>query len=183
MSKSNHEDRDEKLQETFSRVLYLAENGKRLGLVLGPPGYGKSDSLRQIERKMHERGHTTILLDLTSETDIASPLLKMMCASHDYTDSLHISPGSQWKRLTDYLLRSCDSENSTSTNKTNSPTPILFLDHVDRCDQHAIRDIIRLIRFHDVHAIPRLFVACVDSEYLFSLDARLLDRIDMKLVL
>ena len=173
MPANNIEDRDEKLQESFSRVLYLAENDKRLGLLLGPPDCGKSECLRQIEQQMNERGHRTILLDLTSETDVASKLLEKICSRQCFDDS----PGSKWKRLTDHLLQIPQSNDSVDK------TPILFLDHLDRYDQHVIQEIVRLIRFHDVHRISRLFIACANSEYLFSLDARLLDRIDMKLVL
>lgn len=157
---------DAQFQEAYSRVLYLAEQGKRFGLVLGPPGSGKSELLKRLRQNFQAKKYPVWFFDFSQSATIVAHLLEQMEET-----IANGSPGILWNHLNQALLRE----------RRGKPVPILLLDHLDLYDQNVIQELIRLIRFHDIHRIPRVFLAASNSEFTFSLDSRLLNRIDLKI--
>ncbi len=161
----------ELFEEFFARVLFLLENNKRLGLVLGPPRSGKTTLLQSLEERMRRRRQPTVLFNAAAEESILPRLWSRLSGDPENRPGENTSREILWRNLTRFLL------NEPRTDAV----PILIFEDVDQYDQNVIQELIRLIRYHDVNQIPRVFLFSANSEYLFSLDSRLLERIDLKL--
>lgn len=165
---------DELFQEAYSRVLYLTEQGKRFGLLLGPPQSGKSELLQRLRQSFLDQGHHVWFFDF-SHSETIVPALVQQLQEHDPARFQDDSSGILWTRLNQALLR------EFQKTQDQSPVPMVLLDHVDLYDQNVVQELVRLIRFHDVNHIPRVFLATVNFDFVFSLNSHLLDRIDLKI--
>lgn len=87
--------------EALARVLFLAEQGRRFGLVSGPAGVGKSAVLREAHRQLQRTQRQTVLIDLAElrEGGLLPTMLGGLRLGPDSGDST----ARHWRRLQDYL--------------------------------------------------------------------------------
>lgn len=166
---------DAMYQEAYLRVLYLTQQKKRFGLLLGPPDSGKSELLQRLQQEFRTKNHRVKCFDFSQSETIINALLEHFVGP-EAVDFQSDPPGILWSRLNQTLL-----EEFSEPKLLGEPVPMIFLDHVDLYDQNVVQEIVRLIRFHDVNHIPRVFLAAANSEFAFSLDSHLLNRIDLKI--
>lgn len=172
----------EMMDESFSRLLFLVQGRKRIGLLSGLPGSGKTRLLAKFRGEMLREGHRVVFTDFSAgggERILSLSEFLLSGLSDPGEDSRFEPFGEQdnrvsrWEKLARLLLREHDSKK----------IPVLLLDNFEQSDQSSQRELLQLVRFHEVHQIPRLFVLAVDSRYVFSIPVRILDRVDLKLEL
>jgi hypothetical protein len=118
------------IDEALSRMMYLAEHRRPLGIVCGPPGCGKSDLLQLVFGELRGQG---VLLDMAT---IESGLFGWtLAAALGLGPCWSQPPWMAWRRVEDHLQGRC---------RSGRPLTLL-LNRLDLADAHTLQCVERLM--------------------------------------
>jgi len=123
-------------EEALARLAFLVDERRRVGLVMGQRGSGKSFLLAVFAQQMRQLGRPVVLLNLLG-LDQAS-LLWQLALALGLEPQPEDRPAALWQRITDRIAENRYQQSST----------IMLLDDADRAKPDAITLVTRLAQ-HD----------------------------------
>jgi general secretion pathway protein A len=118
--------------EAVARLLYLVEQQRRCGVIVGPPGTGKSLVLRVLVAQARRAPCDVVLVDLLGRN--ARELLWETVAALGLGPRGDESPRILWRILSDYL----------ETNRFIHHPIVLCYDHLDRAEHDCLAAVERI---------------------------------------
>ncbi len=98
--------------EALARLLFLVEDGRRVGLLLGAQGSGKSVTLEVLQRELHKTGATVALLSLLGLDE--DEVLWQLAAACGLNPPMEASRGWLWRNLQDFLATERHQQRATA---------------------------------------------------------------------
>ncbi len=158
-------------EEALARLHFLVDQHRRIGLLLGGPGVGKSLVLEVFAQALRRSGCQVVLVGLIG--------LNPHELLWQITAKLGANPGTEenvarlWRRLTDRLIE----------NRLQQQTTVILFDDADAAPEAVLSNIVRLAQ-HNPSTDARLtLLLAADVKRLDRLGPRLLDlaalRIDL----
>ena len=155
--------------EALARLQFLVQEQRRLGLLIGPSGSGKSLLLGVFAEQLRRNARPVAKLSLlgVEPAEMLWLLATGWGLSLDPTPSLPML----WRAVTDRLIEY----------RYQRLEAVVLLDDVDRADHQMLRHVTRLARF-DLSPRTRLtLVLAGRNEGMASLDERLLDLAELRI--
>lgn len=155
--------------EALARLRFLVEGRKRLGLMIGPAGTGKSHSLSVFVQQELRRGAMAARVSLVgvSPTELVTRLLDVWQASLDPP----CSSLAQWSALVARLAE---------FRVTRTPVTLL-LDDADQAEDAVWNTLIRLLLHDESSRWPLTIVLAGRPECVRSLPTRVLELVDLRI--
>lgn len=155
--------------EALARLSFLVENHRRLGLLLGLPGSGKTLLLKVLARQLRESGCQVAMVNLLSLD--ARVMLWELATQLNRNPREQDTPFQLWRGIIDRV---------TENRYQQLPTVILF-DDVDEADPEVLTHVIRLVR-HDPSAESSLTtVLAADPRSQKRLGRRILELAELRI--
>jgi len=156
-------------EEALARLNFLVEQRRRLGLMLGPPGSGKSLLLELFAVAQRRAGRAVARVALTGRepAEVLAELLGQLRrpASPDEPTAL------LWRRLDDCLAE-----------RRFEQTPVvLLLDDADRAGLAVGPLLERLVRYDPLPEMRLTIALAAEPKNLARLDHRLLDLVELRI--
>ncbi|WP_417381757.1 ExeA family protein [Gimesia sp.] len=120
-------------EEALARLLFIAEEQKKCGVLSGPAGTGKTLTLKVFQQLLKRTPHQCEFIDLIGLGE--EELLWQVCASLRLGPALDTKLPQLWRQLSDYLIGL----------QLIQGRQILLLDHVDQARTECISAIERLL--------------------------------------
>lgn len=156
-------------EEALARLSFLVENHRRMGLLLGPPGSGKTILYKVLAQQLRETGCQVAMVNLLS-LDPRSMLWELATQFHrnPHPDETLFQ---LWRRISDRVA-----ENRYQ----QVPTVILF-DDADEASPEVLSHVVRLAR-HDPSTESSLTtVLAADPRSLRRLGRRILELTELRI--
>jgi general secretion pathway protein A len=158
-------------EEALARLQFLVDHGRRLGLLAGNPGSGKTVLLDVFARQMQRLGHQVARLSLLSldSREFLWELVNQLKLHPRIGDT----PFELWRALVDRLAE----------NRYQRIATVVLLDDADEASADALAYVTRMVR-QDASAESRLTVVlAVDPRQLPRLGRRVVDLADLRIEL
>ena len=154
--------------EALARLDFLVEHRSRFGLLVGPPGSGKSLVLSEFARRQHAAGAAVALIDATGlhATDVLRELATAWGCDHFSTSD----SAALWRLTTDRLAEL----------RLEQVPAVLVLDDLDQSTGEVLIVVQRLLQVPDV-VFTVLASACDDG--VSRLGSRLTDLAELRIEL
>lgn len=158
-------------EESLARLHYLIDNQKRVGLLIGPDGSGKTLVLEALARELRDSGHRVIALDLLAMD--GHTFLWQLATGLDCRTRMSDTPRQLWQSITD----ACEA------NRYLQLPTVLLIDDVDQAAKDVMAPIFRLLNacLKDASATTVIFSANVAN--LALIDSRILDLAALRIEL
>jgi type II secretory pathway predicted ATPase ExeA len=150
--------------EALARLAFLVDEGRRLGLLMGSPGSGKSSILRTVDEDLRRSGRCVVRFSLAGadEQEFLWQLATGLGLSPD-----HSTPTFQlWRQVTDRL----------SELRYQQVQTVLCLDDADQAYPEALATVARIAAAQQRLAI----IVAVETSGVSRLGPRLLEMADLK---
>ena len=156
--------------EALARLKYLVEHRRRLGLLSGAAGAGKSVLLNLLGRELARQGCAVAALNLTgiSSDEFLWRLAAQLGSKPKADDAAFVL----WRRISDRIAE----------NGYQNLATVLLLDDADQCDDSVLNYVRRLLS-DDGRANSTTVVLGVNSLTAHQIGARLLDQVDLRVEL
>lgn len=158
-------------EEALARLLFLVEERRRCGVLIGPPGTGKSllaqVVLRQVRRTQREVG----FIDLLGRN--ARELLWETAASLGLAPRLADSSWQLWRTLQDHLI----------VNEHAQFHTVLLFDHLDRSEPDCAAALQRMFHLNAAASPSITFLLTIRNEHLPRLAGTLGEVSDLRIEL
>ncbi len=155
--------------EALARLQFLVQQRRRLGLLLGPSGSGKSFLLEILAAELRRNGRPVAKLSLLG-LEPAEMLWRLVASwgvSLDPTDAL----STLWRvvadRLAEYRYQQIEA--------------VALLDDADQADRQVLQHVTRLVRCNASPDVRLTVVLAGRGEAMLKLGARLLDLADLRI--
>jgi type II secretory pathway predicted ATPase ExeA len=122
-------------EEALARLQFLVENRRRLGLLLGPYGSGKSLVLDAFAEQLRRRGLPAVRIGLIAVEP--AEFLRLLAAGLQLNPAPSASPVELWLAISDRLAEL----------KYQNLQTVVLLDDADSADQRVLAQISRLARY------------------------------------
>lgn len=156
-------------EEALARLHFLVDQGRRLGLLMGPAGSGKSLLLEVFANRIRGSGQPVAKVDLLG-TDPAELLWRLAAAFGSNPDA-RSSLASLWRRVTDRI----------SEHRYQQLQTVVLLDDVDAATTAVLEQISRLARY-DASPQSRLTIALAGQQQRMGrLGAALLELAELRI--
>jgi len=155
-------------EEALARLNFVVEQRRRVGLLLGPGGSGKTAVLDVAARQLRRRGYLSAVISLLglTGTEFFWRLARDVGVDCDATDEV----SSNWPRLQDRL---------TELTYENAET-VVMLDDVQEAEPDTRRMIVRLAQMASSGG-PLTVIAAASESHLADVDPRLLDLCSLRI--
>ena len=158
-------------EESLSRLHFLVENHRRLGVLTGPQGSGKSMLLEVVAKQFRQQNRQVVMQSVMG-VDLDEFLWKL-AADLGTNPPMHAPPRSLWRDIDDVL----------AANRYQRIGTVMLFDDVEEAETDVITAIVRLAQ-SDASDESRLTIICgCDEDRLHLLGARLQDLCDLKIEL
>lgn len=156
-------------RESLARLRFVLAHRRRLGLVLGATGLGKSLLLKVFAQQCQQAGHAVAQLDLLGLTarEFYWQLGTALHATVRVEDDLVRS----FRQLTDRL----------QTNVLQGRQTILLLDELDQAGPDLLNHVQRLLRSEEANTGWLTIIASANSQQLARLGKPILDLVDLRI--
>lgn len=158
-------------EEALARLEFLVEQQRRLGLLVGPAGTGKSLLLEVFAGKMRRAGRFVVHVSAAGAK--TQELLWDLLFALGRTPKPEVSIGILWRQLFDRLREA---------RLVQIPVVILW-DDVEAASEEGRQVIARLLGYTSRSEGALTVVLSGRPEILSQLDSRLLDRVDLRIEL
>jgi len=156
-------------EEAMARLHFLVDQRRRLGLLMGCAGSGKSLLLRVFAEELRERGATVAELNLLAVEP--AEMLYMLAAGFEMNLDPADSSARLWRAITDRLAE----------HRYRQLDTVVLLDDADRAEQQTIDQVARLAA-HDPSPESRLtIVAAGQRERMGRLGQQLLELAELRI--
>ncbi len=154
--------------EALARLDYVLENHRRVGLLLGRRGVGKSLLLERLAQKWASRGRQIARISLHGVD--ARELLWQTAAQLGVNPALDESAFVTWRRIEDHLAESALARRPV----------VLLLDDADETYPDAIPQMARLAQCDATGELHLTLILSAHPQRLKRLGRRLLDLVDLR---
>lgn len=158
-------------EEALARLEFLVEQQRRLGLLVGPAGTGKSLLLEVFAGKIRRAGR--LVVHVSAAGAKTQELLWDLLFALGRTPKPEVSIGILWRQLFDRLREA---------RLVQVPVVILW-DDVEAASEEGRQVIARLLGYTSRSEAALTVVLSGRPEILSQLDSRLLDRVDLRIEL
>jgi type II secretory pathway predicted ATPase ExeA len=156
-------------EEALARLLFLVENHRRLGLLLGPAGSGKTLVLDVFAEQMRRRGRPVAKINLLSVEP--AEMLLLLAAGLKLNPEPSMPSVALWRTITDRLTEFYYQKLNT----------VILLDDADSADDRVLAQVARLAR-HEQSSESRLtLILAGQREKMARLGDRLLDLAELRI--
>jgi type II secretory pathway predicted ATPase ExeA len=157
------------LTEALARMEYLVESRRRLGVLLGEPGMGKSLLLTAAARQLGRQGKAVALVDATGVTPRE--------LAWQVAGGLKASPGEDddtarlWRRITDRIIE----------NRLQQFHTVLLVDEAGLAGPDVLTQLARLTRLDTAAAARWTIVLAAEPEQAARWSATIRDLVDLRI--
>lgn len=156
-------------EEALARLHFLVEHGRRLGLLMGQPGSGKSLLLEVFSRQLNRRGSKVARVNLSGVG--AAEMLSLLAADFQLSPDPAAPVSVLWRLLSDRL----------SEFRFEQTHSVILLDDAERADPAVLTQVTRLVQ-HDPTPQSRLtIVMAARREQIGCLGERLLELAELRI--
>lgn len=156
-------------EEVLARLNFLVEQHRRLGLLIGPSGSGKSLVLEVFARQLRRRGCSVAKLSLLDVEP--SEMLSLLATEWELpVGSLQTSPV-LWRSLTNRLIE----------HRYQQLETVVLFDDGDQADPRTLQHVARLVRFAPSPEMRLTIVLAGHQECLAKLGQSLLSLADLRI--
>jgi general secretion pathway protein A len=156
-------------EEALARLQFLVDQRRRLGLLSGPSGSGKSLLLEVFAQQLQQRRRPVARLSLLGVD--AEELLWQLASAWGLNPGPATSVGAIWRLLTDRL----------SEFRYQQLETVALFDDVDQADAQVLTHVARLARCHAVPELRLTVVLAGRPEGLRTLGSHLLDLVELRI--
>jgi general secretion pathway protein A len=156
-------------EEALARLSFLVDQHRRLGLLIGPPGSGKSLLLEVFAQQLRRRGRAVAKLSLLDVEP--TEMLALLAAEWGSTPGWPQSSATLWRAVTDRLIE----------NRWQQIETVLLLDDVDQAGERVLQHVNRLARFDPSPEMPLTIVLTGRNEGMAKLGDSLLGLADLRI--
>lgn len=157
------------LAEATARADYLVSQRRRMGVLLGGRGWGKTTALAAIVAEQHRAAVQTVLLDAVGLT--ARELLFRVAEGLDTAPDAADCQMRLWRRIEDALAE----------NRWQGVTTLLVVDDADELGPDSQQQLVRLARLEADPAARWTILLATNPESLERLNTSLLHLIDLRI--
>lgn len=156
------------LEEAASRIDYLVSERRRMGVLLGEAGEGKSTILHHVAREQRRRGVRVALVDAValSPRELLWETASQLGAEPDPGDDLP----RLWRRVADQLTH----------HRWQGESTLMLVDDADQAGADIERQLIRLAGLEAAPDSRWTLIPAAQPARLSNLNSSLLERIDMR---
>ncbi len=155
--------------EGLARLQFLVDNQRRLGLVLGPSGSGKSLLLEVFARQLRTQGKQVAVVGLLG-LDGQEFMGQLAYAIGENVDA-SASVGRMWRSVTDRFL----------INRYQHVDTVILLDDADEAESSVLTLITRLVQWEPSPEARLTIVLAARAERLAHLGQRLLELCELRI--
>jgi type II secretory pathway predicted ATPase ExeA len=156
-------------EEALARLQFLVDQRRRLGLLTGPSGSGKSLLLEVFRARLHREGRPVAKLSLLGIEPVE--MLWQLAAEWGLVLDGGQSAASLWRRVTDRLIEY----------RYQQLDAVVLLDDVDQAAGEVLQHVVRLAAFDSSPETRLCLVLAGRNEALPKLGSRLLDLADLRI--
>jgi type II secretory pathway predicted ATPase ExeA len=157
--------------EALARLQFLVDNHRRLGLLTGASGSGKTLVLEAFAEQLRRRGRPVAKINLLGVE--AGEMLLLLAAGLKLNPEASASPAALWRAITDRLTEFYYQKLET----------VVLLDDADCADPRVLDQVARLAR-HDTSSESRLtLILAGQRERIGCLGDRLLELAELRIEL
>jgi len=155
--------------EALARMHYLVENCRRLGVLFGPAGSGKSLLLRVFAHELYAVGAMTVYVNLlgVSVDDLQWSIAAQLGANPREGDPAFRI----WQSITDRLTE----------NRYQQRTTVLLLDDADEAAREVLTQVVRMIQLDPSQGARTTVILAADQSHADRLGSRLLARSELRI--
>jgi len=156
-------------EEALARLQFLCEHRRRVGLLVGPPGAGKTRLLAIFARLARQAGRQVAS---TSALGVgAAELLSEVARAFGVSLPPTASVAAAWRTIDDFLAAS----------RYQNLDSVLLVDDVDECDPAAAQQLARLSQTTSAAGGRLSLVLAGRNRLLGALGSRLLDLVELRI--
>jgi type II secretory pathway predicted ATPase ExeA len=158
-------------EEALARLHFLVENRRRVGVLLGDAGSGKTLLLSRFVEEIRSQGADAALVAAyrLGEGDLLRAFASGLALTPRHDEPHHL----MWARLTDHLVERRYQRNPA----------VLILDDADTALDQALSAVVRLLQTDSMEDPQLTFVLSIQSQNVARLGRRLLELIDLRIEL
>lgn len=155
--------------EALARLQFLVEQRRRLGLLLGASGVGKSLVLQVLTHRLRRQGQDVVLLSATARS--GTELLWQLAAQLGCNPPAAATDAELWRRITEQLAE----------RRLTRRSALVLVDDADAAAPEVAGVLVRLLQ-DDVHPESWLTVIlAANSQRFRKLDSRLLELAELRI--
>ena len=158
-------------EEALARLQFLVERRRRVGVLTGPTGTGKSLLLRVLLDQLQRGRYQGSLIDATG------------CDSVELTSRLAESFGIAVEEATSPAGLWCLIEDELRGRRAEQAATVLLCDHLDRADAEACQTLDRLLAVWESIGCMATVIVAVEHVDTLPHDSRLLNLCDLRISL
>jgi general secretion pathway protein A len=155
-------------EEALARLQFLVQQGRRLGLLIGPAGSGKSLLLEVFREQLEKTGPVAKLSLLGVEP---AEMLWLLATGWGLSPDPTHSLAALWRAVTDRLIEY----------RYQQLGAVVLLDDVDQADRDVLQHVTRLARFDPSPETRLTLVLAARDEGMLRSGAPLLDLVDLRI--
>ncbi len=155
--------------EALARLQFLVEQQRRLGLLLGPAGSGKSLLLEILAAQVRQSGRPVAKLSLLGIEP--AEMLWFIAAGWGVSLDPAQTLSTRWRAVADRLAEY----------RYQHLEAVVLLDDADQADRQVLQHVTRLVRFDGSPDTRLTVVLAGRAEAMMKLGARLLDLADLRI--
>ncbi len=156
-------------EEALARLRFLVQNHRRLGLLIGPSGSGKSLVLETFAQQMRRYGRMAVKIGLLGVE--ARELLLLLAEGFNLNPDPDSSIVALWQAITDRLKEFYYQKLET----------VILLDDADCADNRVLANVARLLRHDCISETQLTMVLAGRKEKIGRLGDRLLELTDLRI--
>ncbi len=156
-------------QESIARIQFLVQEQRRLGLLVGPEGVGKSAVLRFVASDRQRRALPCAIVNAIGLD--ASEFLGILCQQLDFRLERHANLATMWRRIDDGL----------TTNQYQQLDTLVLIDDLHDADTDVLIAVTRLTQWQPVGGGRLTIVGSTLPDRLELIPARMRELVDLRM--
>lgn len=158
-------------EEALARIEYLVINNRRLGLLFGKEGLGKSTVLHHVASELKRRRSPHACLNVLSMDSVEFVLnvAQSLGAIHD----MSVSPAVAWRKLTDRF----------QTNRYQNLNTVLLIDDAHEAESEVLSALVRIAQWHPAGKSRVTVLLAADPDRAELIGPRLLELSELNVEL
>jgi type II secretory pathway predicted ATPase ExeA len=159
------------LTEALARIDYLVEGRRRVGLLMGDSGVGKSLTLKAATRQLERQGHSVVLVDATAVS--ARELIWQVACGLGAAPTDDVDLTKLWRLVSDRVVE----------NRMQQKHTVLLIDEAGHAGPDVLAQCVRLARLDASSAARWTMVLAAQLRQATRWNATLRDLVDLRIEL